>query len=214
MSAQPDINELDVYRRQGMGQSVGFGSKPALVIVDFVVAFADPAHFGGGNIAPAIVQTEKLLTHAREAGWPIAHTRVIYADDASDANAFTRKVPGLLKLTETSPLSQIVPELTPMPGELIVRKRQASAFFGTELAGWLHWRGVDTLVVAGCTTSGCVRATVIDSVAHNFRTIVPVDTTGDRAIGPHDANLFDMGQKYADLSSVDAILKLKKEHAA
>jgi maleamate amidohydrolase len=200
-------DELDIYRRQGMGQSVGFGKTPALVIVDFVVAFADPAHFGGGNIAAAIAQTARLLAHAREQGWPIAHTRVVYADDASDANPFTSKVPGLLKLTEQSPLSQIVPELQPMPGELIVRKRQASAFFGTELAGWLHWRGADTLVVSGCTTSGCVRATVIDSVAHNFRTILPVDATGDRAIGPHDANLFDMGQKYADLSSVDALIQ-------
>src|SRR5690606_25843093 len=131
--------------------------------------------------------------------WPIAHTRVVYADDGSDAGAFTRKSPGLLKLTETSELSQIVPALTPAPGELVIRKRQASAFFGTELAGWLQWKRVDTLLVTGCTTSGCVRATVVDAVAHNLRTIVVTDCVGDRASGPHQANLFDMGQKYADL---------------
>ena len=98
------------------------------------------------------------------------------------------------------------PELTPAPGELVIRKRQASAFFGTELAGWLHYRGVDTLLVAGCTTSGCIRASVVDGVSHNFRTVVLTDCVGDRAIGPHEANLFDMGQKYADLRSSDEVM--------
>ncbi|WP_424811632.1 isochorismatase family protein [Roseococcus sp. YIM B11640] len=189
----------EIYARQGMGQTSGMGEAPALVIVDFVVGFADPAHFGGGNIAPAIAETVKLLAFARAQGWPVAHTRVVYADDGSDAGAFTLKAPSLLKLTETSPLSQILPELTPAPGELVVRKRGASAFFDTPLKGWLTFRRVDTLIVAGCTTSGCVRATVVDSMQHDFRTIVATDCVGDRALAPHEANLFDMGQKYADL---------------
>lgn len=200
------MSELDIYKRQGFAQSVGIGAQPALVIVDFVVGFTDPAHFGGGNIGPAIERTVGLLAEARRRGWPVAHTRVVYADDGSDAGSFAAKAPGLRKLTETSPLSQIVPELTPLPGELVVRKRQASGFFATELAGWLAWRRVDTLFIAGCTTSGCVRATVVDSVSHNFRTIVLVDCVGDRAIGPHEANLFDMGQKYADLMTADEVL--------
>jgi len=199
-------DETDIYRRQGFAQPVGFGASPALLIVDFVVGFTDPAHFGGGNIGPAIDRTVTLLAHARALGWPVAHTRVIYAADGSDAGAFTAKVPSLLKLTEASPLSQIVPELTPAPGELVIRKRQASAFFATELAGWLHYRGVDTLLVAGCTTSGCIRASVVDGVSHNFRTVVLTDCVGDRAIGPHEANLFDMGQKYADLRSSDDVM--------
>jgi maleamate amidohydrolase len=98
-----------------------------------------------------------------------------------------------------------VPELTPAAGELVIRKRQASAFFGTELAGWLAWRGVDTVLVAGCTTSGCIRASVVDAVSHNFRTVVLTDCVGDRAMAPHEANLFDMGQKYADLRRADEI---------
>ncbi|WP_293857492.1 isochorismatase family protein [uncultured Alsobacter sp.] len=200
------MSELDIYKRQGFAQSVGIGAQPALVIVDFVVGFTDPAHFGGGNIGPAIERTVGLLADARKRGWPVAHTRVVYADDGSDAGSFAAKAPGLRKLTETSPLSQIVPELAPVPGELIVRKRQASGFFATELAGWLAWRRVDTLFIAGCTTSGCVRATVVDAVSHNFRTIVLVDCVGDRAIGPHEANLFDMGQKYADLMTADEVL--------
>lgn len=200
------MSELDIYARQGMGASIGMGESPALVIVDFVVGFTDPEHFGGGNIRDAIARTVPLLAHAREKGWPVAHTRVVYADDASDAGAFARKARGLVKLTETSPLSQIVRELQPAAGELVVRKRQASGFFGTELAGWLQWRRVDTVLVAGCTTSGCVRATVVDAVSHNFRTIVLSDCVGDRAIAPHEANLFDMGQKYADLMDSAAVM--------
>lgn len=199
-------DESEIYRRQGFAQAVGLGTSPALLIVDFVVGFTDPAHFGGGNIAPAIAKTVSTLAHARARRWPIAHTRVVYAEDGSDAGAFAMKVPSLLKLTETSELSQIVPELAPAPGELIVRKRQASAFFASELASWLSWRGVDTLLVAGCTTSGCVRASVVDAVANNFRTVVLTDCVGDRAIGPHEANLFDMGQKYADLRTSDEVM--------
>ncbi|MBB5689374.1 isochorismatase family protein [Roseomonas alkaliterrae] len=196
MSGHP---EADIYHRQGMGNRAGLGQAPALVIVDFVVGFADPAHFGGGNIAPAIAQTVHLLAFARRHGWPVAHTRVVYAEDGSDAGVFTLKAPSLRKLTETSPLSQIVPELAPLPGELVVRKQGASGFFETNLAGWLAFRRVDTVAVAGCTTSGCVRATVVDAMQHNLRTICVTDCVGDRAIGPHEANLFDIGQKYADL---------------
>ncbi len=199
------MTDLDIYKQQGFAQPIGIGAAPALVIVDFVLGFTDPAHFGGGNIAPAIANTVTLLALARTRAWPIAHTRVVYADDGANCGGFTRKVPALRRLTESSPLSQIVPELTPVPGELILRKHNASAFFGTELAGWLAARRTDTLIVAGCTTSGCVRATVIDSCSYNFRTIVAVDCVGDRALAPHEANLFDMRQKYADLMTTAEI---------
>jgi maleamate amidohydrolase len=201
-------DELDIYRRQGFAQRIGLGQSPAVVVVDFVKGFTDPAHFGGGNIGTAIEKTVELLALARGRGWPVAHTRVVYADDGADAGAFALKVPPLLGLTEHSPLSQIVPELAPARGELVIRKRQPSAFFGTELAGWLAFRRVDTLLVAGCTTSGCVRATVVDSCSHSFRTVVMTDCVGDRAIGPHEANLFDMGQKYADLMTVEELRAL------
>lgn len=212
--APPEVeDDAAIYARQGMGNRSGLGDAPALVIVDFVLGFADPAHFGGGNIGPAIEQTAGLLAFARARGWPVAHTRVVYADDGSDAGVFTLKAPSLLKLTETSPLSQIVPELVPLPGELIVRKRGASGFFATPLAGWLTFRRVDTVIVAGCTTSGCVRATVVDAMQHDFRCVVATDCVGDRAIGPHDANLFDMGQKYADLMTRAEIEDASSLHA-
>ena len=207
-------DERDIYRKQGFAGRVGLGVAPALVIVDFVVGFTDPAHFGGGNIGPAIERTVALLALARARGWPVAHTRVVYADDGSDAGGFTAKVPALKGLTENSPLSQIVPELTPRAGELVLRKRNASAFFGTELAGWLAYRRVDTLLVTGCTTSGCVRATVVDACSHNMRTVVVTDCVGDRALGPHEANLFDMGQKYADLMTVAEIESAVTANAA
>ena len=200
------MSELEIYAKQGFAHPIGIGSHPALVVVEFVVGFTDPQHFGGGNIGEAITCCQGLLAHARKMGWPIVHTRVVYADDGSDAGAFTRKAPGQRKLTETSPLSQIVDELKPEAGELVIRKRQPSAFFGTELSGWLLWKHVDTLFVAGCTTSGCVRATVVDAMSQNLRTIVVTDCVGDRAMGPHEANLFDMSQKYADLMTCAQVL--------
>lgn len=200
------MSELDVYAKQGFGGSVGMGQAPALLIVDFVNAFADPQVFGGGNIGAAIAATVPMLAFCRERGIPIAHTRVVYAADGTDAGVFARKAPGLLRLTEEDPLSHIVPDLAPMPGELVVRKLGASAFFETQLASWLRLRRVDTLLIAGCTTSGCVRASVVDSLQHNFRTVVLTECVGDRAQGPHEANLFDMGQKYADLMDNAAVM--------
>jgi len=200
------MSELDIYKRQGLGNSSGFGARPALLIVDFVNGFNDADQFGGGNIDAAIKRTRELLAAARAHKIPVAFTRVVYAEDGSDAGVFTLKAPSLKTLTETAEASQIVPELEPVPGEYIVRKTQASAFFGTELLGWLIMHGVDTVLVTGCTTSGCVRASAVDSLSNNFRTVVVTDCVGDRALAPHEANLFDMGQKYADLMTCDEVV--------
>jgi maleamate amidohydrolase len=168
--------------------------------------------FGGGNIDAAVKRTVALLEFFRRTGRPVAHTRVVYADDGSDAGVFAMKTPRLLMLTEHHPAGQFVPELAPAAGELVVRKTQASGFFGTGLAPWLTQRGADTVVIAGCTTSGCVRATVVDSTSLNFRTVVARDCVGDRAQGPHDANLFDMAQKYADVLDRDEIVSALGEN--
>ena len=200
------MNEGDIYQRQGFGNQSGFGKQPALLIVDFVNAFADPDEFGGGNIGEAITKTKVLLIKSRLAEIPIAFTRVVYAEDGSDAGVFCLKAPGLLKLTELSHGGQVVDELAPGIGEYIVRKTQPSAFFGTSLASWLHAKLVDTLLVTGCTTSGCIRASVVDAMSYNFRTVVVTDCVGDRAIAPHDANLFDMEQKYADLMTSEEVM--------
>ena len=193
----------DVYARQNFGNQVGMGGKPALLIVDFQVGFSDPEVFGGGNVQDAVQATIPLLQEARALGLPVAYTRVVFADDGSDAGVFGMKVPALKRLTDDAAISQIVPELAPEPGEYIVRKTGPSAFFDTSLASWLNAKGVDSLLVAGATTSGCVRASVIDAISYNYRTTVVSNCCGDRALDPHEANLFDMGQKYADLLTAD-----------
>ncbi|MEM7169731.1 MAG: isochorismatase family protein [Pseudomonadota bacterium] len=201
-------SDLETYKRQGYGGKSGFGSSPAVIVVDFVNGFADPNQFGGGNINHAIGNTVELLSAARDAELPIAYSRVVYADDGADTGVFCLKSPNLAKLTENAHRSKIVDALSPRPGDYIVRKTQPSAFFGTNLSAWLISKGVDTLIITGCTTSGCVRATVVDSMSFNFRTIVVTDCVGDRAMAPHEANLFDMEQKYADLMTREEIVAL------
>ena len=205
------MSERGIYQKQGFGNSSGIGQRPALLIIDFVNGFANPDQFGGGNIGEAIDNTRGLLVEARALDLPIAYTRVVYADDGSDAGVFTLKAPALTQLTEKAFGSQIVDQLQPVGGEYIVRKTQPSAFFGTNLTAWFVSRGVDTVIVTGCTTSGCVRASVIDSMSYNFRTVVASDCVGDRALGPHDANLFDMEQKYADLMTSSEIIEVLYE---
>ncbi len=203
-SAGPsDPADRNVYTRQNFGNRVGFGRKPALLIVDFQVGFADPDVFGGGNVKEAVAATVPLLQECRNLGVPVAYTRAVFADDGSDAGVFGMKVPALKRLTDDADISQIVPELAPIHGEYVVRKTGPSAFFGTSLTSWLNAKGVDTLMVTGATTSGCVRASVIDSISYNYRTAVITDCCGDRALDPHEANLFDMGQKYADLMTAE-----------
>lgn len=200
------LSELEIFRQQNFGNPIGFGRRSALLVVDFTVGFNDPALFGGGNIDPAVKRTVRLLEFFRERKLPVAFTRVVYADDGSDGGIFATKQPRLLMLTERHPAGQVVPELAPRAGELVVRKNQASAFFGTNLAPWLVQQGADTVVVTGCTTSGCVRATVVDAISYNFRPIVARDCVGDRALGPHEASLFDLQQKYADVLERNAII--------
>ena len=198
---------IDLYQRQGFGGSLGAPSQPGLIIIDFNNGFADPAIFGGGNIKEAIISTVEVLQEARRRKWPVAHIRSVYADDQSDANVFTMKAPSLLRLTEHSHESAIVPELAPVAGELIVRKTVPSAFFETNLRSWLTMQKVDSLIVTGCTTSGCVRASVHDAMVCGFRPFVLEECVGDRAMEPHKANLFDMGQKNAEVLTFKTFLE-------
>jgi maleamate amidohydrolase len=192
-------DDVDVYTRQSLGAMLGVKPPCGLLLVDFVNGFADPADLGGGNIPQAIENATLLLAAARQMKWPIAHSRIVYAADGSDWNVFAEKIPGMKQLHEDAAASAIVPELMPVAGELVVRKTAPSAFFGTALSAWLTAKGVQTLLVAGCTTSGCVRASVVDAMSWGFRPVVVSDCVGDRAIGPHHAALFDLQMKYADV---------------
>lgn len=202
------MTNTDIYARQSFGQSTGLGDRPALLVIDFVNGFNDPDILGGGNIDAAVKATVPLLAHARARGVPVIFTRIVYAQDGSDAGLWCEKVPRLRELTETAAASQVVDELAPRAGELIVRKTQASAFFDTTLAAQLAYRGIDSLIMAGCTTSGCVRASAIDAMSNNIRSVVVSDCVGDRALEPHAANLFDIGQKYADLMSAGQVMSI------
>jgi len=204
-------SEIDIYKQQDFGHHLGMGRNVALLIVDFVVGFDDPGQFGGGNISEACDNTVVLLEACRSLGLPIAHTRIVFAADGSDDNVFNRKVPPLKDLAEDAESSQIVARLKPRAGEIIVRKHLPSAFFGTDLAANLTLRGVDTLLIAGCVTSGCIHASVLDAMSHGFRPILISDCVGDRDEGAHEANLRVLGQIYADLMTRDeAIAELSR----
>lgn len=196
-----------VYRQQGFGNAMAPKAPYGLLIIDFINGFADPAQFGGGNIASAIESTRGLLAAARARNWPVAHTRVVFQDDGADATIFALKVPTILKLVERAHSSQVVDALRPAAGEFVVRKIHPSAFFATPLAGWFSRHGVQTLLIAGCTTSGCVRASVVDAMSNGFRPLVVTDCVGDRSVEAHEANLFDMDQKYATLMSCELALE-------
>lgn len=215
------MSQDTVYKQQGFGGQIGFGKRPALLIIDFTLGFADPKSFGGGNIVQAMNQTVHLLQGARRAGIPIVHTKIIYAEDGSDTGIHCLKSRHLKTLTASNPLSDFHPEVLPIPGEIVLSKRLPSAFFETGLSGMLTARGVDTVVIAGCTTSGCVRASTLDAMCFGFRPMVVRDCVGDRAIGPHEANLFDLGQKYADvidsefaMNSIEAAVAEGSNHVA
>ena len=193
------MNETEIYRKQQMGGLIGKGERTALVVVDFVNGFIDPEIFGGGNTLQAAEASVPLLDAFRKRDLPIVFTRIVYADDGSDAGIWCEKAPRLRELTETNPASQVIDILKPREGEIVIRKTQPSAFFDTNLGALLRSRRVDAVAVVGATTSGCVRATVVDAISANFRPTVISDCVGDRALGPHEANLFDMQQKYANV---------------
>jgi maleamate amidohydrolase len=201
-------HDRQLYARQGFDGRLELGGPIGLLIVDFTNGFADPQQLGGGNVREAIAPMREVLAAVRERGLPTAHSRIVYAADGSDANVFSLKARGLLALTEQAGSSAIVPELSPIAGELVVRKTAPSAFFGTALAPWLLAHGVRTLFIGGVTTSGCVRASVVDAMSHGLQPVVLADCVGDRATGPHTASLFDMQQKYAEVMTSVAALRL------
>ena len=179
------MHDSGIYTIQRFGERIGFGRAPAMLIIDFMQAYTDPLQFGGFNINDAIRATSELLRTVRAAHLPVAHVRFGVSPGATDLGNWGLKVPNLARLVHDEPATQIVPEVAPVPGEWVAVKKHSSAFFGTPLTTFLASRCVDTLIVTGCTTSGCVRASVVDASAYGYRTIVPVECTGDRAKAPH-----------------------------
>ncbi|MEV0134479.1 isochorismatase family protein [Dactylosporangium sp. NPDC050688] len=198
----------DDYAGAGFSGRLGWGERPALLLVDPVLAYLRPDSPLFCTTAPAALDAmASLLAAARSAGRPVAFTAVGYADDTcGEAPLFAAKVPGLRVFADGSPLAALPPALTPVPGELVVRKHYASAFAGTALAAWLAAARADTVVVGGYSTSGCVRASAVDALQHGFRPMVVREACADRAPGPHAANLFDLDAKYADVVDLSEAL--------
>ena len=192
------------YARGGFGKTLVPGQRPALLVIDFVRAYlvrGSPLYAG---VEQARTDCEILLRAARAAGIPVVHTNVVYQPGGRDGGVFFRKVPALrcFEAGAHPELAAFAEGLEPLPGETVISKQYASAFFGTSLASTLTALAVDTVLIAGLSTSGCVRASAVDCCQHGFIPVVVREAVGDRAAGPHEANLFDLQAKYAEVASL------------
>ena len=191
----------------GFSGRVGWGTRPAVVVIDLVRAYADPAGpFGLPDAGPAVAATRHLVEAARAGGHLVVWTVVRYAPGLGDGGLFVHKVPALACFVEGAPGGWGDLALEPDGGEVVVVKQYASAFFGTSLASTLHVAGVDTLVLAGVSTSGCVRATAMDALNCGFRPQVVRDACADRTPALHENNLADLDAKYADVVDLEEAL--------
>lgn len=190
------------YAAAGFGGTLRPGKSPALVLVDFARAYFDKACGLYAGVEAERSVAARLAETARLAGVPVIFTRVEYASP-QDGGQFYRKVPALAAFDTGNPLGDFTPDLAPRDGDMIVTKHFPSAFFATDLATRLHTLGVDTVLITGLSTSGCVRATALDALCHGFVPLVVEDACGDRDRRVHDANIFDLKSKYAEIVSSD-----------
>lgn len=197
-----------LYAGQDLGRTMGLGARPGLVVVDFQRGFTDPASPIGGDMSEALQETAALLEVCRAASIPVWFTVVSYQPGLADAGVWPLKYPRLDTLQAGTPWVDVDPRVAPRESEVVIRKQYASAFFGTSFGSMLTAAGVDSLIVTGCTTSGCIRATVVDAVAYGYRVVVAEDCCADRDEAPHQANLFDIRAKYADVLSSSEVTKL------
>ena len=195
------------YQQRGLGARTGFGRHPAILVVDMQVALDDPAYRIGADQTPAVEAIASLLRRARELAVPIVYVRTGYRPDFRDSGMFGRKMPSIADLQIGTPGYEIDPRLAPQDDDLIVEKKYPSAFFQTNLSSLLVAAGVDTVVLTGCSTSGCIRAAAIDAVSSGYHLVVPVECVSDRAEGPHWASLFDIDAKYGDVMYLADVLE-------
>jgi nicotinamidase-related amidase len=182
------------------------GDSPGVLVVDFSCGFTDPECPLGSELSAEVEATRRLLDAARAKGLPVIFTTIGFEPSLKDGGLWLQKVPTLGDLQVGGRWVEIDPRLEPREDETIVLKKGASAFFGTNLVAILVSEGIDSVVLCGATTSGCVRATAIDLLQYGFPTLVPRECVGDRAQAPHEANLFDIQAKYADVVSLEDAL--------
>ncbi|MGU3433060.1 isochorismatase family protein [Actinomycetes bacterium M1A6_2h] len=194
---------LSSYRDSGFAGDLGPGRSPAVLVVDVVQAYLVDGSPLRAPVEGAVTAAATLVAAARDAGVPVVFTRVSYQPGGADGGLFTTKIPALAVFEEGSALGDFPPAPRPAPGDTVVTKQYASAFFGTSLAATLTARGIDTLYICGLTTSGCIRASATDALQHGFRPLVVSDACGDREPGMHESNLLDLRAKYADVIGLD-----------
>lgn len=204
-STEPRESLEQNYARGAFGSGLGLGTRRALLMVDFAQAYFVPESPLFANRPEVVTQAQALLQWARTQRLLVCHTRVEYRADGLDGGVFFRKIPALKAFCAGNPLGAFVPALTPEPAEPVITKQYASAFFGTSLASLLRAQGVDCVLIAGMSTSGCVRASAVDAIQNGFIPVVVGNACGDRHSAPHDANLFDLQAKYADVVSLQQL---------
>jgi len=201
----------EFFKARGFGIKIGFGERPALIVIDMLKGFTDPKMPLGANLEPQIEAQQPLLKVAHERGIPVIFSTVIYSDaDLKDAGLWAIKMKGSLTLKAGTPAVEVDPRLEMTPNDSLLVKKYASCFFGTDLVPRLMNQRVDTLIIVGCTTSGCVRATAVDAVQNGFRPMVVREAVGDRSQAAHEQSLFDLNAKYADVVSLDETLQYMK----
>ncbi len=202
--AKPTLEED--YEAAGFGGQLGFGKTPALLIIDMCMAYLDPSAPLYAGIEAEHRNIKILLDAFRSADRPIIHTRVEYGAGGADGGLFYKKVAALKCFDKGNPFAEPPADLAPIGGEIVVTKQYASAYFGTSLASTLRAFGCDSVVITGVSTSGCVRASALDTLQNGFIPLVVEDACGDRDAGVHKANIFDLGAKYADIVTSDDIV--------
>ena len=195
-----------VYAKAGLGQAVTLGDRPAVLVIDFSCGFTDPECALGSDLTSEVAATKRLLDAARAKELPVIFTTIGFDASLKDGGLWMQKVPALAVLQMGGRWMDIDPRLEPRADETVIVKKGASGFFGTNLASVLVSQGVDSVILCGATTSGCIRATAVDLLQYGWPTLVPRECVGDRAQAPHDANLFDIQAKYADVVSVEDAL--------
>lgn len=198
-------SDKEFFSSRGFGNRVGFGNRPAVIVVDFMKGFTDPNARLGAPLERELAEALKILRSARSHRIPVLHTTVEY-DGADLPGIWKRKQAGLSDLIKGTEAVELDDRLERRTDEPIIVKKYASAFFGTDLVPRLNALTIDTVIVLGCTTSGCVRATAVDAVQFGYRPIVAREAVGDRSEQAHRQALFDLDQKYADVESASAVM--------